>query len=443
MADGDPSLEPCAAGAWAIDRRDGAASSLSHVPALDGLRGVAILLVIVYHCWGINPPVVNSLDHIVKLIVQIGWSGVQLFFVLSGFLITGILLDSKDGRHYFRNFYVRRALRIFPLFYAVLAIYLVGAAMLPHHFRPPLGSAAGQEVWYAVYLSNFSMASLHDMAPSTLGVSWSLAVEEQFYLVWPLVVWLLPRRWLLRLCLTLFFVSFFWRLALTVGGVPPLVTSLLTPSQFGGLALGCALAVWQRQAGGVQQLVPWARGLLLGVPPLLFVIGVQAGDPQLGHHLMVTVGLLLVHGFFSACLVLVLAGHLAPRLLGSAPLRACGRWSYGMYLFHPMLLQIYFALPGRGFWPLLFGAAIPKQLLVTGVTIPASAAIAALSWNLYEQPFLRLKRFFPMGAGRKRMVEYEREAEPTTTTPATGSEALGPSTVELGPIPAERTSTPS
>ena len=420
---------------------DGDSRSLPHFSALDGLRGIAVLLVVVYHSWVM--PVADRLDHIATSLAGLGWSGVQLFFVLSGFLITGILLDSKDGRNYFRNFYVRRVLRIFPLFYAVLAIYLIGAAVLPHHFRPPLGIAAGQEAWYATFLSNFSMARLHDMAPSTLGVSWSLAVEEQFYLVWPLVVWLLPRRWLLRLCLTLFFVSFFWRLALTVGGVAPLVTSLLTPSQFGGLAVGSALAVWQRQGGGVRQLVPWARGLLLAVPPLLLAIGIQAGDPTQGRHLMVTVGLLLVQGFFGACLVLVLAGHLGPRLLASAPLRACGRWSYGMYLFHTILLQIYFALPGRGFWPLLFGAALPKQLLVTAGTILASATVAALSWNLYERPFLRLKRSFPMNSGQKRMREYERGAEPATTMERTGSKALGTSPVELGPIPAERTSTPS
>jgi peptidoglycan/LPS O-acetylase OafA/YrhL len=417
----------------AVNRRHEVAGSPLHLSALDGLRGLAVLFVIVYHSWGVNPPVVSPLDHAVRLCVQFGWSGVQLFFVLSGFLITGILLDSKDGQNYFRNFYLRRSLRIFPLFYAVFVIYLVAAAVLPHHFRPPLGAAEGQEAWYALYLSNFSMASQQNMAPSSLGVSWTLAIEEQFYLVWPLVVCLLPRGWLLRLCLTLVFLSFFWRLALTVGGVSPLVTLVLTPGQLDGLAVGAILAIWRRRPGGVQQLVPWARGLLLAVPPLLLLISMQAGDPEQTRRLMLTVGIFLFDAFFGAVLVLALSDTLLRRLLGLRALRACGQLSYGMYLFHPMVLQLYYALPGRGFWPLLLGSALPKQLLVTTVAILATVMIAGLSWKFYEQPFLRLKQFFPMHNDPKPVLEYSPDAAPMTSKLQLRADEPRSATIELAP----------
>jgi peptidoglycan/LPS O-acetylase OafA/YrhL len=378
--------------------------SLPHFPALDGLRGVAVLLVVVYHSWLM--PIADGLDHIATSLAALGWSGVQLFFVLSGFLITGILLDSKDGRNYFRNFYVRRVLRIFPLYYAVLALYLILApAVLPPRLQTPIPKVPGQELWYVFYLSNFSMARLGVIGAPALGLTWSLAVEEQFYLVWPLVVWLLPRKWLLCLCVALVILAFGWRTGMTLTGANPIATYVMTQSEFGGLAVGAVLAIAHRGPGGLGPLAGWARGLLVATP--VFILGINARAVANGHGyvqfdpLMETAGLLLLQLFFASTLVLALRGALVGRLMRVRPLCACGRWSYGIYLFHPLVMVLAQVLTGTHSWPLLFGSALPKQLVLTALGIGLSSAVAALSWNLYEQPFLRLKRFFPMGARPK------------------------------------------
>jgi len=165
---------------------------------LDGLRGVAILLVLFLHFiigQGVPAPSV-LVDWWFIGIVRAGWMGVDLFFVLSGFLITGILLDTKGSRHYFRQFYTRRVLRIFPLYYGSLVLFLI---LLPTLFPDDqvLHDLHADAVWFWTYLYNVKVAAAGFTPSSALGHFWSLAVEEQFYLIWPIVVLCLGRRHLL------------------------------------------------------------------------------------------------------------------------------------------------------------------------------------------------------------------------------------------------------
>src|SRR5437870_557283 len=162
------------------------------VRALDGLRGIAILMVMLYH----QTVMVGStgIDRFVGFWTLSGWIGVDLFFVLSGFLITGILSDSKGATGYFRNFYARRVLRIFPLYYGVVAFSLLILPYIPHWKLENLARIKGDELWYWTYLSNFSIAAHAAFRHGILDVSWSLSIEEQFYLMWPLLVLLLSRR---------------------------------------------------------------------------------------------------------------------------------------------------------------------------------------------------------------------------------------------------------
>src|SRR5277367_3766392 len=170
------------------------------LPQLDAVRGVAILLVML----------VNTSDKYPQFHLQHffgnGWMGVDLFFVLSGFLITGILLDSKEFPHYFKNFYARRALRILPLYYSILIFMFVIVPLLRPSEAHEIFTRASPWWSYPIFLQNFGVA-LPTMATGPLGTSWSLAIEEQFYLLWPLVVFIFSPRQLRRIAAVMIILS--------------------------------------------------------------------------------------------------------------------------------------------------------------------------------------------------------------------------------------------
>jgi peptidoglycan/LPS O-acetylase OafA/YrhL len=243
-----------------------------HVPALDGIRGLAILMVMLYH---LTLPPAAALDRVWAGIASFGWAGVDLFFVLSGFLITGILFDAKGGKHYFRNFYARRTLRIFPLYYAVMMVLLVIVPRLPFAHAARYAAASGDQIWYWTYLSNFALGWRHEWNLGSLDLAWSLAIEEQFYLLWPAVVFLLGRRALIGICGAVIVAALAARTALTLWGAHPIPIHVLTPCRMDSLALGALVALAARGPRGVAVLVPAARwcasvslGLLIPLLPI-------------------------------------------------------------------------------------------------------------------------------------------------------------------------------
>ncbi|MEN1682052.1 MAG: acyltransferase, partial [Planctomycetota bacterium] len=171
-----------------------------HVPALDGVRGVAVLLVVVYHAAYLASP--TGVAEVVFATVRDAlWCGVDLFFVLSGFLITRILLATVGSPRYFRSFYLRRTVRIFPLYYGVLLLLFVGLPAAAWLAGGPLQSVVdgetyqslwSRQAWLWAYVQNFLQSSGPSQLPG-LGHFWSLAIEEQFYLAWPAAVWLVGR----------------------------------------------------------------------------------------------------------------------------------------------------------------------------------------------------------------------------------------------------------
>src|SRR6266702_4603992 len=232
-----------------------------HLPVLDGLRGLAVLMVLVFHFVGQMLPT-NALERAIVGVTKHGLLGVDLFFVLSGFLITGLLYEARNKPHYLRNFYMRRVLRIFPLYYGVLALVFFVAPLIPPLRGSTLDYLLDRQAWAWLYAVNVYIAKDGAWSFSYLNHFWSLSVEEHFYLVWPLAVFLMARRprMLIAMCLAVSLGAMLARLTGSMLGLSWWTTYVLTPFRLDGLALGAFLAVMARQPGGLERMVralPW------------------------------------------------------------------------------------------------------------------------------------------------------------------------------------------
>ncbi|MBS0191725.1 MAG: acyltransferase [Phycisphaerales bacterium] len=406
--------------------------SRPHLPLLDGVRGLAIFLVMLFHMTyvggGFEPPAagLGAVDSAARSVFSVGWCGVDLFFVLSGFLITGILYDTRAGEGYFRIFYARRALRIFPLYYLVVFVSLVLLPAIGAHLSAAaqgklarFGSIAGDEWMYWTYLSNYAIALAGKYRHGILDISWSLAIEEQFYLVWPAVVLCFSRRTLMKICVGAAVAAVATRCGMVWSGASAIAVHVLTPCRLDALAVGAFLALAVRGPGGLAPLVRLARPLsvVLGAV-LLCDLGYRAisrtgraGEEGLfSANLpeLQTVGLSVIAIFFGAVLVLVLdvqqrasGGGVIGRVMGSRILRAFGKYSYAMYLFHLPIRAVPRDLLFAKQIPLIAGMQLPAQIAFAAGCMALTFGAAWLSWNLYEKRWLALKRFFEYGERRR------------------------------------------
>jgi peptidoglycan/LPS O-acetylase OafA/YrhL len=377
-----------AAGASAPTR---SGSGESRVAALDGLRGVAIILVLLVHfapyAPGIHAPTA-LIDRLYLRISAMGGVGVDLFFVLSGYLITGILCDTKGSKHYFRQFYVRRVLRIFPIYYVALVLLLV-ILPWPQTEQAALRELRADAVWYWTYLYNFKVAATGYSPLTALGHFWSLAVEEQFYLFWPLVVLWLGRRHLLVACVVAVVGALVCRLALASSGYVVL-PDVWTPARMDALAVGAFIAVMSRMPGGLAAMRRWAGPVALGVAlPLAVLLRYKIALATVSHTLLA-----LLFGAILVLLVTASPTSTLARTSASPALRFFGRYSYALYIFHHPLLWLrpIFSL---AFVPTVFGSQLPAYLLWLSMATGVTVAVALVSWHVVEKPFLSLKRFFP------------------------------------------------
>jgi peptidoglycan/LPS O-acetylase OafA/YrhL len=340
-----------------------------HIPALDGIRGIAVLMVMTFHWFQLFQADLGVFGGLRKYAV-FGQTGVDLFFVLSGFLITRILLAARDRPHYFRDFYMRRSLRIFPLYYGFLLIFYL---LLPLFWRPPFPSGAA---WYVVYLQNvqatFGARELYGP-----GHFWSLAVEEHFYLLWPLLVYLTAPRRLWLVASSAAAVAVGTRMLLLRHGYG---VFYFTPCRLDGLAAGAGIAWAEFRYGSLGRLrLPASLVLLIGAPITVLlwtrVGGARADAVQTWKFLLVAV-------LYAAAIIIGATSTRAGRLLGAGPLPWLGVISYGLYVFHPTI----FEMVNR------FSIRLP--VLNAALAWLITIAIAFISYRTYEARFLALKRRF-------------------------------------------------
>jgi peptidoglycan/LPS O-acetylase OafA/YrhL len=362
-------------------------------PALDGVRAIAILLVFTWHYCR---PVSNS------AVFTWGWIGVNIFFVLSGFLITGILVDSLDRPNFFRNFYVRRSLRIFPLYYAIWLFFLLATPLL--HFQWNRYVVA-----MAFYFGNFFKGGMlihpdpgillftrHPDHTSGILVDhfWSLCVEEQFYLVWPLLVWVIrSRRQLLWLCLCMVALGPIGRAAYQLTHASTPNYNVLYYNSFAradALFLGAAVAIWLRISAPTPRALRWLALTSLIAPPLLLVslrsfetatFLFPVYDP-----LILTIGFTLINIASAGLLLLAIESKsILTSILQLRPLVLIGRVSYGLYIFNEL---IFLYITGH-----MRHVTTPfTRFLFPIVAFIVTLAISLLSFRYIESPFLSLKK---------------------------------------------------
>lgn len=359
-------------------------TSRVHIAALDGVRGIAVLLVLA-HNFNLIEGARSLLARATGLALNSGWLGVQLFFALSGFLITGILLDTRGADNYWSAFLARRALRIFPLYYAVLITAFVLARVAGYSLQ-----GSEHQVWLWTYLANF--------APSVNGFShfWSLSVEEQFYLVWPLLVRNLSRGRLAKVCAALIVVAIASRVVLRSSSFGPEAAYTFTMARVDALSLGALAAIGYREAHVRAWLIEQRGRLRWGsfIIALATLVSTR-GAARTGVH-MQTYGYTVfgvVFTYYVLDAVLARPSDTLVKTLSSSPLRSLGRYSYAMYVFH-LPLHLFVGLP---LLDRLFGVrstssvafALAYFLIATLATYVASL----ISYHVLERHWLALKRY--------------------------------------------------
>jgi peptidoglycan/LPS O-acetylase OafA/YrhL len=370
-------------------------SSQSRVPELDGLRGMAILFVLVFHYIsqeGAVPP--GTLTHVLQRLVIMGWSGVDLFFVLSGFLIGGILMDARGSVSYYHTFYARRFFRIIPIYYAwitayILMVGLAGAkvqALSNSGVAPPLNLSIYS---YYLFLQNLQIASLAGLAGAWFGHLWSLAVEEQFYLLAPLVIRFVAPRKLPSVLTALIVCVPLLRTGLRlVASAPPSLVTVLMPCRADALAVGMLLAaLWRKDdvkgwlCANVGKVYATCGILVVGV----FALWIWA--PTSSMLAMQTFGFTDLAFIYALLLLLALTHSDGPiaSMMRMAWLREIGRVSYCIYIVHIVVNVACHAV-------LLHKA--PRVSTARGAAVTLFAAgltygIAKTSWLLVEHPLLR------------------------------------------------------
>jgi peptidoglycan/LPS O-acetylase OafA/YrhL len=371
---------------------------LNRIKELDGLRGVAVVLVMALHifkraAYFTEHPVLETFTKI----TTVGWVGVDIFFTLSGFLITSILLKSKTEEHYFRNFYVRRALRIFPLYYAAIAFVLLFAPKVEPEFTAQLKTALPIML---LYQQNWALLFKGFYITQYLGITWSLAIEEQFYFIWPFVVYKLNREQLVKASIGYIIVSMTARILGTLFW-PNLAQAstffyYTSFARFEEMLFGGLLAVFLTYEGSHEKVRRYANPLFLVSFAIFIALHLLSlpGSPHPEHSsIPLMLGGYTTAALFTLGLIGVFVTHppenILRRIFHNPILTFLGQYSYSLYLFHMtavlILLDTFWHSGMRGWKPFVL---YPVTVYI------AAIVIALLTWNLLEKHMLNLKKYF-------------------------------------------------
>ena len=355
------------------------------MPELDTLRGLAILMVILYHglYWNVDLPRYHGVLRVFLTAMWAGRLGVNLFFVLSGFLITGILIESRDRSDYYKRFYVRRALRILPA-YLVILVILAATRYAPISFI----------LLSLLYLSN--LTPLFGI-PIAYPVLWSLAVEEHFYFLWPALVRHTRNKTLMIFCAAVIITTPVLRLIsyfiTAKSGLVSFVINDYTWNSLDGLACGAMLSTVLREYNIKRKKLFRVSFFLIGIAILMEAGGIPLGIISRQRPLGMALQVVPFHFAFTAvlCISLLLGSSAWKAAVTSKSLQLLGKISYGLYLVHLLIFDFYSHFVGA-FWK--DGADTSQFLpLLARLVICAGASIgiAFLSREYFEEPFLRLK----------------------------------------------------
>ncbi len=378
-----------------------------HLPALDGVRGLAIFLVLLDHLMLFSDRTGHRWMDVLSQLRSLGGTGVDLFFVLSGFLITGILYDTLQEPRYFRNFYMRRFLRIFPLYYGFLFLLLILTPWLHVTW-------AGRQFVVFAYLQNtaiwFPVGGFHPANLVDLNHFWSLAVEEQFYLFWPLLVFLIKdRRRLIQLSLLLSACALGLRVFLSSHGTA-LASGIVheaTLCRMDTLMLGGFLALLLRGRNPLS-LYPekyrWLAASLFWFPIILVAgFALTHLHADLGYTAWsATYGSTLLAIAYAALMYCsIQPGTTWNKFFRMGWLRSLGKYSYGIYVLHILVGYVWnlglHALLGTSLRIWLTPRIHSRALAILIEFFLAACVIYGAAWcsyNFYEVHFLRLKRYF-------------------------------------------------
>lgn len=365
-----------------------------HISALDGFRGLAVLMVLLYHIF----PYFKAF--------YFGWAGVDLFFVLSGFLITGILLDTRDEEGYYRNYLARRTLRIFPLYYTFLILFFVGFFFAGiGELVPGYEYLTSHQLWYWLYVQNWlAMFDENFPAMNFLSHFWSLAIEEQFYIFWPIVVFYVRPGKLLyvtlflivtSLCLRLYFLSY-----------PELFAKvyIFTPTRLDGLAIGSAMACMVRNPRAIEWLNSNVKKIFFLSGAVIVATIAYTRSLSFSNVLIATYGYTVIDLFFGCLILIGLSqhqGNVIRRIAQTRILTIMGKYSYGLYVYHLALYR----LLGERLNSLTNSAVLSSILIFTG-----SFVIAYLSFHGIEKHFLKLKSKFSRPAMRVQALASQEKS---------------------------------